>query len=132
MRHARLLQYGRCCRLTSANHLLPEQRAREPHTAGPTPTCFPTSAMQYGPILLGTVLIHELGHALAARRVGGHADGILLWPLGGLAYVGHDCGPKGEPHRVHIASMFYLQRCSAKAVSCVGVPALAGCPKPLL
>lgn len=37
----------------------------------------------YGPVLLGTVLIHELGHALAARRVGGHADGILLWPLGG-------------------------------------------------
>ncbi len=55
------------------------------------------AALMYGPVLLGTVLIHELGHALAARRVGGHADGILLWPLGGLAFVGHDCGPKGEP-----------------------------------
>jgi membrane-associated protease RseP (regulator of RpoE activity) len=25
------------------------------------------------------VFIHELGHCLAARRVGGHVDGILLW-----------------------------------------------------
>ncbi|PRW60200.1 MBL fold metallo-hydrolase [Chlorella sorokiniana] len=57
---------------------------------------FGWAALMYGPILLGTVLIHELGHALAARRVGGHADGILLWPLGGLAYVGHDCGPKAD------------------------------------
>lgn len=53
------------------------------------------AALLYGPVLLGTVLIHELGHSLAARKVGGTADGILLWPLGGLAYVGHDCGPKG-------------------------------------
>jgi len=28
--------------------------------------------------------------------VGGEVDGILLWPLGGLAYVGHAGGPKKE------------------------------------
>ncbi|MDR3406846.1 MAG: M50 family metallopeptidase [Chthoniobacter sp.] len=33
------------------------------------------------------VLIHEFGHALATRQVGGTADQILLWPLGGVAYV---------------------------------------------
>ena len=33
------------------------------------------------------VLIHEFGHALACRQVGGTADQILLWPLGGVAYV---------------------------------------------
>jgi hypothetical protein len=27
----------------------------------------------------GSVFLHELGHCLAARRVGGHVDGILLW-----------------------------------------------------
>jgi Zn-dependent protease len=33
------------------------------------------------------VLLHEFGHALACRRVGGQADQIVLWPLGGIAYV---------------------------------------------
>jgi Zn-dependent protease/predicted RNA-binding Zn-ribbon protein involved in translation (DUF1610 family) len=33
------------------------------------------------------VLLHEYGHALACRQVGGTASQILLWPLGGVAYV---------------------------------------------
>ena len=37
--------------------------------------------------LFGIVLMHEFGHALACRSVGGRADHILLWPLGGVAYV---------------------------------------------
>lgn len=37
--------------------------------------------------LFGVVLLHEFGHCFAARRVGGHADEVLLWPLGGLAMV---------------------------------------------
>ncbi len=37
--------------------------------------------------LFGIVLIHEFGHALACRSVGGKADTIILWPFGGFAYV---------------------------------------------
>jgi Zn-dependent protease len=33
------------------------------------------------------VMLHEFGHALACRQVGGKADRIVLWPLGGVAYV---------------------------------------------
>jgi Zn-dependent protease len=33
------------------------------------------------------VLLHEFGHSLACRQVGGRADQIVLWPLGGVAYV---------------------------------------------
>ena len=33
------------------------------------------------------VTLHEFGHALACRQVGGRADRIVLWPLGGVAYV---------------------------------------------
>ena len=33
------------------------------------------------------VLMHEFGHALACRQVGGRANQIVLWPLGGVAYV---------------------------------------------
>jgi len=31
------------------------------------------------------VLLHEYGHCFACRKVGGEADEILMWPLGGLA-----------------------------------------------
>ena len=37
--------------------------------------------------LFGIVLLHEFGHALACRSVGGTAHRIVLWPLGGIAYV---------------------------------------------
>jgi Zn-dependent protease len=33
------------------------------------------------------VLLHEFGHAFACRQTGGQADQIVLWPLGGVAYV---------------------------------------------
>lgn len=38
-------------------------------------------------ILFLIVLLHEFGHCWGARRVGGEADEVLLWPLGGLASV---------------------------------------------
>ena len=48
--------------------------------------------------LFGSILLHELGHAFAARRVGGRADEILLWPLGGSPSA---TAPElaREPHR---------------------------------
>jgi Zn-dependent protease len=43
-------------------------------------------------MLFGSVLLHEFGHCFGCRAVGGTADKVLLWPLGGLA----TCSP---PHR---------------------------------
>ncbi len=37
--------------------------------------------------LFAIVTMHEYGHALACRQVGGTPDQIVLWPLGGVAYV---------------------------------------------
>jgi Zn-dependent protease len=37
--------------------------------------------------LFTLVTMHEFGHALACRQVGGRADRIVLWPLGGIAFV---------------------------------------------
>ena len=45
-------------------------------------------------ILFGTVLLHEFGHCFAARFVGGEAKEILIWPLGGLAFVEVPHAPK--------------------------------------
>jgi Zn-dependent protease len=36
-------------------------------------------------VLFGIILLHEFGHCFAARSVGGEANDILMWPLGGLA-----------------------------------------------
>ncbi|HEV3007225.1 MAG TPA: M50 family metallopeptidase [Pirellulales bacterium] len=43
-------------------------------------------------VLFVSVLVHELGHCFVARRLGGSADQVLLWPLGGLIQVnvGHE------------------------------------------
>lgn len=37
--------------------------------------------------LFAIVLMHEFGHALACRSVGGRSERILLWPFGGIAFV---------------------------------------------
>src|SRR3954470_23204666 len=44
------------------------------------------NALEYVSLFL-IVLMHEFGHALACRQVGGRANQIILWPLGGVAYV---------------------------------------------
>lgn len=37
--------------------------------------------------LFAIVLMHEFGHSLACRQTGGVSEQIVLWPLGGVAYV---------------------------------------------
>lgn len=44
------------------------------------------SVLEYLALFL-IVMLHEFGHALACRQVGGTANQIVLWPLGGVAYV---------------------------------------------
>src|SRR5271157_2501041 len=45
------------------------------------------------------VLLHEFGHALACRQVGGRANRIVLWPLGGVAFVDPPPRPGTVEHR---------------------------------
>jgi Zn-dependent protease len=44
------------------------------------------NALEYFALFL-IVLLHEFGHALACRSVGGQANQIVLWPFGGVAYA---------------------------------------------
>lgn len=46
--------------------------------------------------LFTIVLLHELGHCLAGRLVGGEPQEILIWPLGGLAFVDVPHTPKAH------------------------------------
>ena len=59
---------------------------------------FGPSALMIG-CLFGIVFVHEIGHCLACRRTGGHADEILMWPLGGLAF----CRPRNR-WRAHLVT----------------------------
>lgn len=50
----------------------------------------------YVVILFGIILLHEFGHCFAARREGGDASEILIWPLGGLAFCDVTHSPRAH------------------------------------
>ncbi|HEX3941613.1 MAG TPA: site-2 protease family protein [Acidobacteriaceae bacterium] len=60
--------------------------AIEIESRGSSYTSISWNILEYLALFL-IVTLHEFGHALACRQVGGTADRILLWPLGGVAYV---------------------------------------------
>jgi Zn-dependent protease len=62
------------------------------------------------------VLLHEFGHCIACRAVGGEADRIVMWPLGGLAM----CRP---PHNWKAA---LVTTAGGPAVNLLFIPILGG------
>jgi Zn-dependent protease len=58
-------------------------------------------ALGFTVLLFGSVLAHELGHALTARRFGVHTADIVLWPLGGVARIVNL--PRRPAHEIAIA-----------------------------
>lgn len=68
-----------------------------------------SDATVYGVAVAGTMLffaslvVHELGHALVARRNGIRIEGIDLWFFGGIAKLSRDSRSPGEEFRVAAA-----------------------------
>jgi Zn-dependent protease len=82
-------------------------------------------------LFLGSLLAHEVGHALVARRAGLRVRGITLWLLGGVAQLEDEPASPGDELRVAIvgpavslalAVGFGL---AAAALSLAGVPTQA-------
>jgi PDZ domain-containing secreted protein/Zn-dependent protease/CBS domain-containing protein len=54
-------------------------------------------------LFFGSVLAHELGHALQALKEGQHIEGITLWLFGGVAHLGELPRTPGTELRVSLA-----------------------------
>jgi Zn-dependent protease len=54
-------------------------------------------------LFFGSLTLHELGHAIVARRNGIQTSGIDLWFFGGIAKLDRDSRSPGEEFRVAIA-----------------------------
>ena len=53
-------------------------------------------------LFLGSLLAHELGHAVVARRAGLRVNGITLWLLGGVAQLEDEPASPGDELKVAI------------------------------
>ncbi len=54
------------------------------------------------PLVFVVILLHEFGHIFGGRAVGGEGDEILMWPLGGLAFV--DVPREWKAHTIMVLS----------------------------
>lgn len=54
-------------------------------------------------LFFGSLIMHELGHAFAARREGIHVQRISLFLLGGTTYMSRDSQTPGEEFRIAAA-----------------------------
>ncbi len=82
----------------------------------------------YG-LLFVVVLLHEFGHCFGARHVGGDADEILLWPLGGLASVNPPPNPRAHAITTAAGPMVNIILCAiCSGVLAVWVGSLGAVP----
>lgn len=54
-------------------------------------------------LFFGSLIVHELGHALVARREGIEVRGIQLFLFGGLTHMARDSRSPGEEFRIAVA-----------------------------
>jgi Zn-dependent protease len=70
------------------------------------------------------VMLHEFGHALACRQVGGTANRIMLWPLGGVAYVNPPQRPGATLWSIAAGPLVNVALLPVLGVPDLGVPGL--------
>ena len=74
-----------------------------------------------------SLLAHELGHALVARRLGVSVEGITLWIFGGVARLGGDAATAGAEAKIAIAGpIVSLALAIAFGVTTLGLDAAGG------
>jgi Zn-dependent protease len=81
--------------------------------------------------LFGIVLVHEFGHSLACRQVGGIANQIVLWPLGGVAYVNPPARPGAYLWSIVAGPLVNVILVPVTLIPCVLFVGLRGLQEPL-
>ncbi len=75
-------------------------------------------------VLFGSLIIHELGHALVARRQGIHVDRIELFLFGGFTQMSRDAASPGEDFKIAaagpLATFLFVLVCLALDMAIVG------------
>jgi len=80
-------------------------------------------------LFFGSLLAHEFGHAIAARRAGIGVPRIDLWMLGGLARMDRDSNTPGEEIKIALAGPAVSL---LLAVGCFGLAAAIEGPQPAI
>ncbi|MBU3674313.1 MAG: CBS domain-containing protein [Solirubrobacteraceae bacterium] len=89
---------------------------------GSTTTVAYVTAVVAAICFFASLLLHELGHALMARRLGIGTSGIDLWLFGGVAKLSRDSETPGEEFKVAIAGPLVT---AAIVVLCLAIGAVA-------
>ena len=75
-------------------------------------------------VLFGSLIVHELGHALVARRQGIHVRRIDLFLFGGLTEMSRDAASPGEDFKIAaagpLATFLFVLLCLAVDLAIVG------------
>jgi Zn-dependent protease len=109
-----------CWSLAAA--LLPQQVPRA------TTAAYWTAGVGTAVAFFASLLAHELGHAVVARRAGLRVEGITLWLLGGVAELdGEAADPRAELRIAAVGPLISLVL-AAVAASVAAVASVAGLP----
>jgi Zn-dependent protease len=75
-------------------------------------------------LFFGSLIVHELGHAIAARREGIHVQRIELFLFGGTTYMDRDSQTPGEEFRIAAAgplgTLLFVALCFAIDLALLG------------
>lgn len=70
-------------------------------------------------LLFASVLLHEIGHVLVARKLGGQADEVVIGPLGGLSAIRVPYEPHSELVAIMAGTLVSASICFVCALSLV-------------
>src|ERR1700694_2389041 len=82
---------------TLAGQIFPEM------VPGQSPSAYWAVSVLAALLFYISLLAHEMGHALVARRLGVSVEGITLWLFGGVARLAGDAATAGAEARIAIA-----------------------------
>lgn len=79
-----------------------------------------------------SVLLHEVGHILAARTMDGSGNEILLWPLGGLASIQPGMPPRAQAITALSGPLVNLVLCGIFLPAVITIPEASRAFNPLV